>query len=102
MQNHTWPGTYDDGGLGSVDPNVSSLRSSHSLSARSSTYGTQPAWPSLYAMRRSGKRAKAPQKIQSTNEPMALAKVMVEPTIGGESGDVAGILDDEPMCMLIT
>src|SRR5436305_11082529 len=33
---------------------------------------------------------------------MALAKVMVELTIGGESGEVAGIFDDDPMCMLMT
>src|SRR5688572_11047024 len=53
-------------------------------------------------MRRFGKRANAPEKIQSTIDPMALAKVMVELTIGGESGDVAGIFDDEPICMLMT
>src|ERR1044072_6456324 len=33
---------------------------------------------------------------------MALAKVSVELTIGGESGDVAGIFDEDPMCMLMT
>src|SRR4051812_24304658 len=53
-------------------------------------------------MRSSGKRAKASEKIQSTIDPMALEKVSVELTIGGESGDVAGIFDDEPMCMLMT
>src|SRR3954451_16376057 len=53
-------------------------------------------------MRRVGNLASVPEKIQSTSEPMALAKVMVELTIGGASGDVAGIFDDDPMCMLMT
>ena len=33
---------------------------------------------------------------------MALLNVSVEPTAGGASGDVDGIFDDEPMCMLTT
>ncbi len=33
---------------------------------------------------------------------MALPNVSVEPTAGGASGEVDGIFDDEPMCMLTT
>ena len=33
---------------------------------------------------------------------MAFWKVRIELTMNGESGDVDGIFDDDPMCMLIT
>ena len=34
------------------------------------------------------------------SEAIALLNVSVEPTAGGASGDVDGIFDDDPMCML--
>ena len=45
-------------------------------------------------------RTKTPLKRKSTSEKVALVWVRVEPTAGGASADVEGILDDEPMCML--
>src|ERR1039458_3580726 len=53
-------------------------------------------------MRSSGNRAKVPEMIQSTIEPMAFWKVRMELTMNGESGEVDGIFDDDPMCMLMT
>ena len=38
---------------------------------------------------------------QSTIEKQQLANVSVEPTAGGASGDVDGIFEPDPMCMLI-
>ena len=40
--------------------------------------------------------------MKSSIEPMALENVSVELTMNGASGDVAGIRDDEPMCMHTT
>src|SRR3954454_2598554 len=76
--------------------------SSHTLSARSSTYGIQPIWPSLYAILRSGKRSNTPDISQSVSDIAAFMYVSVDPTAAGASGDVDGIFDDDPMCMLMT
>src|SRR3712207_9022691 len=40
--------------------------------------------------------------FRSDSDAIALLNVRVEPTAAGASGDVDGIFDDEPMCMLIT
>ncbi len=53
-------------------------------------------------IRRLGKRSNLPLVSQSTIEKEQLAKVMVEPTAGGASAEVDGILDEEPMCMATT
>jgi hypothetical protein len=44
---------------------------------------------------------KIPLISQSTRLKQQLAKVRVEPTAGGASGEVDGILDPLPMCMLM-
>lgn len=51
---------------------------------------------------RFGKRSNFPLISQSTIEKQQLAKVMVEPTAGGASADVDGILLLDPMCMAMT
>src|SRR3954464_11254792 len=51
---------------------------------------------------RFGKRSNLPLISQSTMEKQQLAKVIVEPTAGGASADVEGILLLEPMCMAMT
>ncbi len=43
-----------------------------------------------------------PEKSQSLIDAMALLKLSVAATATGASADVAGIRDDEPMCMQIT
>src|SRR5580700_10243240 len=53
-------------------------------------------------MRSCGNRAKVPEMIQSTMEPMAFWNVRMELTMNGESGEVEGIFDDDPICMLMT
>ena len=50
----------------------------------------------------SGKRTSTPEKRKSTIEKVALVWVRVEPTAGGASAEVDGILEEEPMCMLTT
>src|ERR1700753_3492842 len=42
-----------------------------------------------------------PENNQSAIDAMALLKANVPPTAGGESGDAAGLVDDEPTCMQI-
>src|SRR3954449_12099412 len=53
-------------------------------------------------MIRFGNRVNTPDINQSTRLYAELANVSVEPTAGGASGDVDGIFDDDPMCMLMT
>src|SRR5919106_445400 len=75
--------------------------SSHTVSARSRMYGIQPICPSLYASLSSGNWTSLPENSQSLIDAIALLKLSVAATPVGASGDVAGILDDDPMCMLI-
>ena len=65
-------------------------------------YGIQPIWPSEYASLRSGNSTSTPENRKSHIEPMALLNDSVACTAAGASGDVAGIFDEEPMCMQIT
>ena len=91
------------GGSGTVSRTPAQARCcSHTSSARSSTYGSQPICPSLYASRRFGNCTSFPLKSQSVSDAIALPKVRVSATAGGASGPVAGIFDDDPTCMLTT
>src|ERR1700733_120350 len=72
---------------------------SHTLSARSSAYGIQPIWPSEYASFSSGKRTSTPENKKSASDAIELLNDSMMSVEGGASGDAAGILDDEPMCM---
>src|SRR6204780_5416704 len=45
---------------------------------------------------------RTPEKRKSHNDDMALPKLSAAATATGASADVAGIFDDEPMCMLTT
>src|SRR5213592_3950309 len=72
---------------------------SHTVSARSSTYGIQPIWPSEYASFSFGNCTSLPEKSQSVIEANELLNDNVTPTACGASGDAAGLLDDEPTCM---
>src|SRR5579884_1064802 len=76
--------------------------SRHTSSARSSTYGSHPIWPSEYASFSWGNRTSTPENRKSDSDAIALLKLSVAATAGGASPDVAGILDDEPMCMHTT
>src|SRR3954452_4880930 len=76
--------------------------SSHTSSARSSTYGIQPIWPSLYASLMDGWRTSTPEKRKSLIDDIALPKLNVAATAGGASADVDGICDDDPMCMQVS
>src|SRR3954452_20732868 len=76
--------------------------SSHTSSARSSTYGIQPIWPSLYASLMDGWRTSTPENRKSLIDDIALPKLNVAATAGGASADVNGICDDDPMCMQIS
>src|SRR5215471_17785999 len=76
--------------------------SRHTSSARSSTYGNQPIWPSEYASFNSGKRTSTPEKRKSESDAIALLNDKVAATATGASPEVAGICDDEPMCMQTT
>ena len=76
--------------------------STHTSSARSRMYGIQPIWPSEYASFRSGWRTSTPEKRKSVSDDIAFPKLRVACTAGGASGEVAGIFDDEPMCMHTT
>src|SRR5215831_8331564 len=53
-------------------------------------------------MRSVGNRSSVPEKMKSSSEPMAFWNVRVDDTMNGASGEVAGIRDDEPMCMHTT
>src|ERR671918_2297483 len=75
--------------------------SSHTVSARSRMYGIQPICPSLYASLSRGNWTSLPENSQSLIDAMALLKLSVAATALGASGEVAGMRDDDPMCMLI-
>ena len=45
---------------------------------------------------------RTPEKRKSHSDDMALPKLSDAATATGASADVAGIFDDEPMCMLTT
>src|SRR4051812_27728089 len=72
---------------------------SHTVSARSSAYGIQPIWPSEYASFSFGNWMSFPENSQSASEAIELLNASVPPTPPGASGDAAGFVDDEPMCM---
>src|SRR5215510_11160438 len=72
---------------------------SHTVSARSSAYGIQPIWPSEYASFSFGNSMSLPENNQSASEAIELLNASVPPTPPGASGDAAGFVDDEPMCM---
>src|SRR4051794_26658806 len=69
------------------------------MSARSSAYGIQPIWPSLYANLSFGNCGSFPLNSQSASDAIELLKASVPPTPSGASGDALGSLDDDPMCM---
>src|SRR5580765_558664 len=72
---------------------------SHTVSARSSAYGIQPIWPSEYASLSLGNSISLPENSQSASDAIELLNASVPPTPPGASGDAAGFVDDEPMCM---
>src|SRR6185369_3096172 len=69
------------------------------VSARSSAYGIQPIWPSEYASFNFGYWMSLPENNQSASDAIELLNASVPPTPPGASGDAAGLVDDEPMCM---
>src|SRR6266576_5780318 len=72
---------------------------SHTVSARSSAYGIQPIWPSEYASLSFGNWMSLPENSQSASDAIELLNASVPPTPPGASGDAAGFVDEEPMCM---
>src|SRR5262245_22203496 len=72
---------------------------SHTVSARSSAYGIQPIWPSLYASFSFGNSMSLPLNSQSPSDAIELLNASIPPTPAGASGDAFGLVDDEPMCM---
>src|SRR3954451_6358414 len=72
---------------------------SHTVSARSSAYGIQPIWPSEYASLSFGNWMSLPLNNQSASDAIELLNASVPPTPPGASGDAAGLVDDDPMCM---
>src|SRR3954451_447059 len=72
---------------------------SHTVSARSRAYGIQPIWPSEYASFSLGNWMSLAENSQSASDAIELLKASVPPTPPGASGDAAGFVDDEPMCM---
>src|SRR3954451_101117 len=72
---------------------------SHTVSARSSAYGIQPIWPSEYASLSFGNSISFAENSQSASDAIELLNASVPPTPFGASGDAAGFVDDEPMCM---
>src|SRR2546423_7754095 len=72
---------------------------SHTVSARSSAYGIQPIWPSEYASLSLGNSMSFAENSQSASDAIELLNASVPPTPPGASGDAAGFVDDEPMCM---
>src|SRR5262249_10713037 len=72
---------------------------SHTVSAGSSAYGIQPIWPSEYASFSFGNWMSLPENNQSASDAIELLNASVPPTPPGASGDAAGFVDDEPMCM---
>src|SRR5512141_1461741 len=74
--------------------------SCQTVSMRSSWNGIQPTWLSAYASLILGKRSSDLDHTQSFTEPCAFCALSDIDTASGASGDVVGIVDDEPMCML--
>src|SRR6476661_4312749 len=74
----------------------------HTSSDRSSRYGIQPICPSEYASLSFGNCTSLPENSQSLIEAIALLKLSVAATAVGASPEVAGMRDEDPMCMLIT
>src|SRR5450755_1853833 len=72
---------------------------SQTVSARSSTYGIQPIWPSEYASFSFGNSISLAENNQSARDAIELLNASVPPTPPGASGDAAGFVDDDPMCM---
>src|SRR3954454_12716987 len=68
-------------------------------SARSRMYGIHPIWPSEYASFSSGKRTSTPEKRKSASDAIELLHESRIATDGGASAEVAGIFDEDPMCM---
>src|SRR6478672_68819 len=94
------PLKYVDGGSGTMALAwVQGSCWSHTVSARSSAYGIQPIWPSEYASFNFGKSMSLPENNQSASEAIELLNASVPPTPPGASGDAAGLVDDDPMCM---
>src|SRR5581483_700754 len=71
----------------------------HTVSARSSTYGIHPIWPSEYASFNFGNWTSLPENNQSVSDANELLNDNVTPTACGASGDAAGFDDDDPTCM---
>ena len=57
---------------------------------------------SSWVPHRIGKRCNTPEKRKSHSDAMALLNESDAATATGASGDVAGIRDEEPMCMHTT
>src|SRR5260370_23656356 len=74
---------------------------SHTVSAGSSAYGIEPIWPSEYASLSLGNSMSLAENNQSASDAIELLNASVPPTPPGASGDAAGFVDDEPMCMQI-
>src|SRR5262252_244805 len=72
---------------------------SQTVSARSSAYGIQPIWPSEYASFNFGNLMSFPENNQSARLAIELLNASVPPTPPGASGDAAGFVDDDPMCI---
>src|SRR4051794_14424375 len=72
---------------------------SHTWSARSSAYGIQPICASEYASLSFGNSISLAENSQSAIDAIALLNASVPPTPPGASGDAAGFVEDEPMCM---
>src|SRR3954453_5032175 len=72
---------------------------SQTVSARSSTYGIQPVWPPAGGSFSLGNSMSLPENNQSASDAMELLNASVPPTPPGASGDAAGFVEDDPMCM---
>src|SRR3954467_7644606 len=72
---------------------------SHTVSARSNTYGIQPICPSEYASFNFGNSMSLAENNQSASDAIELLNASVPPTPPGASGDAAGFVDDDLMCM---
>src|SRR3989442_673201 len=94
---------YVLGGRGNVLPGVAHTSPFDQMaSARSSTYGIQPIWPSAKQMRRAGKRSSRPENSQSVRAMAGVTNTIVASTAGGASGDDVIQRDPDPMCMNTT
>ena len=65
-------------------------------------YGIQPIWPSEYASFRFGRLHEHTGEQEVGQRRHRVAEAQRRLHRGGASGDVAGICDDEPMCMHTT